>query len=145
MSYSKVRRRRGSLTIEAALFLPALGLMLFAGLEYGWMAHRLRQLDTVVEQAARVGASRHGTTAMVRTAADRMLERAGLAELEYTLEVTPADVSPTALHQGTEFDVTLSVPYTGLSFTGLGRPAPSLLPVPTHLVVRAAGIKQGAL
>jgi len=137
--------RRGSLTVEAALFLPVLAVLLLGGMEYGWMLLKLRQMDAVVEQAARVGASSHGTTAMVRTAADRLLEDAGLSGTDYRLDLTPADVAPGRLEQGQELCVTLSIPYGELSLTGLARPAPSLLPAPSHLVVTARGVKHGPL
>lgn len=137
-------RERGSLTVESALLLPVLAALLFGGLEYGWMILKMRQMDAVVEQVARIGASNHGTTAMVRTAADRLLENVGLAETGYRLEVVPENLSPTTLAQGEEISITLSIPYEGLSVTGLARPAPALLPAPAHLVATATGVKRGS-
>jgi hypothetical protein len=136
--------RRGALSVEAALCLPVLSLVVLGGLEYGWMFHRVRQMRSVVEQAAAVGAAHQGTEAMVRTSARRLLESQGLGDLDYRLQFEPAGFVPEGLQPGIEFRVTLSIPYEQLTFTGLARPAPALMPAPTHLVASASRVKQGA-
>jgi hypothetical protein len=136
--------RRGALSVEAALCLPVLSLVVLGGLEYGWMFHRVRQMRGVVEQAAAVGAAHQGTEAMVRTSVRRLLESQGLAGLDYRLELEPEGFAAESLEPGTEFQVTLVIPYGQVSFTGLTRPAPALMPAPTHLVASASRVKQGA-
>ncbi len=131
MSRRPLAHGRGAIAVEAALFLPVVAVLLSVGLEYGWMVLKVRQLDGVVEQAAEVGASTHGSTAMVRTVTQRLLAESGLAGLDYELEVLP-------------LEVTLSLPYAPLSLTGLGRRAPALLHTPDRLVVRADRVKRGA-
>ena len=143
MSRRPLAHGRGAIAVEAALFLPVLAVLLSVGLEYGWMVLKVRQLDGVVEQAAEVGASTHGSTAMVRTVTQRLLAESGLAGLDYELEVLPLELSPD-LATGALIEVTLSLPYAPLSLTGLGRRAPGLLHTPDRLVVRADRVKRGA-
>ena len=138
------RARRGSLSVESALCLPVLSLAILGGLEYGWMFRTTRQMRTVVEQAAAVGAAHHGTAGMLRTTAQRVLEAEGLAQVDYRLELEPADVAPEDLAPGSELRVTLVIPYEQVSFTGLARPAPALMPAPTHLIASASRAKHGA-
>ena len=136
--------RRGALSVEAALCLPVLSLAIMGGLEYGWMFHTTRQMRAVVEQVAAVGAAHQGTAGMVRTAAHHLLQAHGLADFAYSLELEPSDLAPESLDPGEEFRVTLVIPYEQVSFTGLARPAPALMPAPTHLVESASRAKHAA-
>jgi uncharacterized membrane protein len=138
------RGRSGSLSVEAALCLPVLSLAILGGLEYGWMFHTERQMRTVVEQAAAVGAAHNATAGMVRTAAEMVLRSQGLADLDYSLDLEPAGPALESLDPGDELRVTLVIPYEQVSFTGLARPAPALLPAPTHLIESASRSKHAA-
>ena len=137
-------RRRGSLTVEAALFLPAVALALLGGLEYGWMFLKQRQLERIAGELAAVGAAHAGTTEMVEESARRLLAAGGFGELECTLVLTPEGLGAGSLGHGDEFEVELSVAYAPLSLTGLARPAPALLPAPGRLLARASAAKHGA-
>lgn len=138
------RGRSGSLSVEGALCLPILSLAILGGLEYGWMFHTQRQMRTVVEQAAAVGAAHNATAGMVRTTAESLLRAEGLADLDYRLELEPAGPALESLDPGDEFRVTLMIPYGQVSFTGLARPAPALMPAPTHLIESATRAKRAA-
>jgi uncharacterized membrane protein len=138
------RGRLGSLSVEAALCLPVLSLAILGGLEYGWMFHTKRQMRAVVEQAALVGAAHNGTAGMVRTTAESVLRSRGLADLDYRLELEPAGPALESLDPGDELCVTLVIPYGQVSFTGLARPAPALMPAPTHLVESARRARHAA-
>lgn len=137
------RLLRGSLTVEAALFLPVLAVTLLGGLEYGWMLLKTRQLEAVAVQVAEVASAHHGTAPMAREAGERLLAGLGMDGLDWRLELTPAGLDPSTTRPGDEVGVVLSVPYQPLSLTGLARPAPALLPAPERLTVSATGARRG--
>jgi hypothetical protein len=77
----RARFRGGSLTTEAALFLPVLVLTMLVGAESGWMTWRAGQVEAAARQGAAVAAAHFGTTALVNVAVSAMMNfRRGVAK-----------------------------------------------------------------
>ena len=128
------RFARGAETIEVALALPLVVIVIFCGFEFGWAMVRTTQLD----HAARIGAreaSMSGTTAAdVQDRAQDALQKAGIQGA--TVTVTPSDLS--SAQPGTVVKVEIEVSYANVKLLGLGR----LMPMPSTIRGSASMVRE---
>jgi len=97
----RTERRRGSLTVEAALTLPILFTFVFASIEFS----RVNMLNDTVENAAFEGARRGITPGA--TAAECKQEAEAILDMVGTAQYTVA-VDPLVINENTE-QVTVSI------------------------------------
>lgn len=127
---------RGLASVELALLLPLLMLVLFGTIEYGWLFLKNQQLADAARSGARVAVTVGATNALARARVDEVMTNAGLAASGYQVTFTPGDVA-TAV-PGTAVRVEVLVPYAGIGLTGI-----PLIPVPTALEGQTSMIKEG--
>ena len=130
------RKRRGTALVEAAILLPILLLMLFGMVEYGGLFWRASQLEATARTAVRAGALSGGSTSAVNTTISSMMSAAGLASSGYSVTLNPGD--PSSLVVGSQFTVTISVPYPNISLTMC-----PLVPTPATLTRSCTMAKEG--
>jgi Flp pilus assembly protein TadG len=128
------RRQRGAETIEVAIALPIVLIVIFSGLEYGWAVIRSVQLDHAARVGARAAALSGATTADAEARADQALRQIGIDSAIVT--VTPSDL--TSLPAGSIIKVEVEVPYSDVRLVGLG----SLMPLPATIKGHASMIRE---
>jgi Flp pilus assembly protein TadG len=127
-------QRKGAETAEAAVTLPLVVLVIFAGFEYGWLVLRSMQLDHVARIGARYavlsGASHQGVQGRVEAA----LSEAGISGATITITPTdPADAAP-----GEAVVVRVEVPYASVRLLGLS----AIMPLPSSLNGQASMVRE---
>jgi len=132
----KHNRRRGSLTVEAALLLPLLFMLTFGLIEYGWMFLKQQQITNTARQSARLGAMVDGTNSAVTSQISTMMSNYGLGSSGYSATVSPGNVQTAA--RGSQISVTISIPYSNIDVTGF-----TLLPMPTTISAKVSMQKEG--
>jgi Flp pilus assembly protein TadG len=132
----KHNRRRGSLTVEAALLLPLLFMLTFGLIEYGWMFLKQQQITNTARQSARLGAMVDGTNAAVSNQISTMMNTYGLGSSGYSATIAPGNVQTAA--RGSQISVTISIPYSNIDVTGF-----TLLPMPTTISAKVSMQKEG--
>ncbi len=130
------RSSRGAETVELAVTLPLVLLVIFSGFEYGWAVLKSMQLDHAARQGAREAAMWGATAGSVETAVDDALARAGIDASTVTVTITPLD--PGSASAGTPITVEVSASYADLRLLGLDR----LIPMPDDLTGRAGMVKE---
>ena len=131
-----VRSSRGAETVELAVTLPLVLLVIFSGFEYGWAVLKSLQLDHAARQGAREAAMWGATSGSVESAVDDALARAGIDASAVTVTITPMD--PGSAAAGTAITVEITAPYSELRLLGLDR----LVPMPDDLTGRAGMVKE---
>ena len=119
------RLARGAETIEVALTLPVVLLVIFCGFEYGWAMVRVVQLDHAARIGARMASMSGASVSEVESTVQDALHRHGIEGA--TVAVTPGDLS--SVQPGTTIDVEVHVPYSHVQLIGIGR----LMPMPQNL------------
>ena len=127
-------RRRGVETIEVAIALPLLLLVIFAGFEYGWAILRSIQADHAAREGARVAALHGATAGEVEARVQAALGDAGIVDA--TVAIEPGD--PGLVPPGLPVTVRVEAPYRSNRLLGLA----SLMPLPDELVGRASMVKE---
>lgn len=128
------RSSRGAETVELAVTLPLVLLVIFSGLEYGWAVLKSLQLDHAARQGAREAAMWGATSQSVDDAVRDALARAGI-DAAATITITP---DPDSVAAGTPITVEVTAPYSDLRLLGLDR----LMPMPDDLTGRAGMVKE---
>lgn len=131
-----LRASRGAETVELAVTLPIVLLVIFSGFEYGWAVLKSLQLDHAARQGAREAAMWGATSGSVESAVDDALARAGIDAAAVTVTITPMD--PGSAAAGTPITVEVTAPYSELRLLGLDR----LVPMPDDLTGRAGMVKE---
>ncbi len=131
---SSHRGRRGVESIEAAVTLPTLLLVIFAGFEYGWAVLKTVQLDHAARIGARVASLSGTSAAEVSTQVENALQASGISDATVTVE--PSD--PGSAAAGDAIVVRVEAPYASNRLLGLSR----LMPLPSSLTGRAAAVKE---
>jgi Flp pilus assembly protein TadG len=126
------RKHRGLATLEMALILPLLLVLVFGLLEYGWLFFKNQQIAAASRTACRYGITAPATTAETVARIDTLMAQASLAGSGYSATCTPCEVG-----SGTFVTVRISVPYSNLQLTGFP------LPLPTSLVGETTMAKEG--
>ncbi len=114
----KSRRRgrmtRGAAAVEFALILPVF-LVLFLGiLEFARLGMAMQLLTTAAREGCRVAALPNFTAAQVQARVNSVLTGSGIPTTTMTL--TPSD--PTTAAGGTPVTLSLSLPFTQVSWLG---------------------------
>lgn len=131
-----VRRRRGAETVELAVTLPLLMVVVFTGFEYGWAVLKSIQLDHAAREGAREASLSGSTIASVQDRVSTILQHSGIAPASVSVTMNPADPGSTAT--GSSITVEVEAAYADIQLLGLDR----LMPLPTTLKGRAAMIKE---
>jgi hypothetical protein len=121
-------------TIEVAIALPLLLIVIFAGFEYGWAILRNIQADHAAREGARVAALSGATAAQVEARVFDALGDSGIVGA--AVEIDPAD--PGAVAPGLPITVRVLVPYQSNRLLGLA----GLMPLPQELAGRASMVKE---
>lgn len=128
------RKERGVETIEVAVVLPLMLLVMFAGFEYGWALLKSIQVDHAARVGAREASLSDATAAGVDARIQASLQDAGLAGA--TITYVPAD--PGVVAAGTRVEITVEIPYSTNRLLGLSK----IMPLPTTLRGRASAVKE---
>lgn len=131
-----VRRRRGAETVELAVTLPLLMVVVFTGFEYGWAVLKSIQLDHAAREGARAAALSGATVASVQDRVNTVLQNSGIAAGAVSVTMNPAD--PGSTGAGNSISVEVEASYGDIQLLGLDR----LMPLPSTLKGRAAMIKE---
>jgi Flp pilus assembly protein TadG len=127
--------RRGIATLEVAIVLPLLLILIAAVIEYGWVLLKVQQITSATREGARVAALPDSTNADVQAAVLAAMTVADLSGSGFTLTINPGDI--TVLGSGETVTVSLSVPYSNIE---LGMP---LVPTPGTLSSSLTMAKEG--
>lgn len=133
--FSPESHRRGPsglATLEMALILPLLLLLVFGAIEYGWLFLKSQQIAAAARTACRYGITAPATTSETLTKVDTLMTQATLGSSGYTATCTPCEVG-----SGNFVTVTITVPYSNLHLTGFP------LPLPVNLVAQTTMAKEG--
>lgn len=131
-----VRRRRGAETVELAVTLPLLMVVIFTGFEYGWAVLKSIQLDHAAREGAREAALSGSTVTSVQDRVSTVLQNSGIGPGAVSVTMTPAD--PRSTSAGASITIEVEAAYTEIQLLGLDR----LMPLPATLKGRAAMIKE---
>lgn len=132
--FRTMRSDRGAESIEVALALPMVLLVVFAGLEYGWLMLRTVQLDHAARAGAREAALSGSSVTEVEIRVEAALRRSGIEGASIT--ITPSDLS--SLPAGSEVRVEVEVGYAQVGLVGLR----ALMPLPDTLKGRSAMVRE---
>lgn len=125
---------RGSESAESVVALPLICIVIFSGLEYGWLALRSLQVDAAARAGARQAAMAGVSASAVEEAVVAALRRSGMNSGSVTID--PAD--PTQAGAGEVVSVQVAVDYSEVGLMGLAR----LMPLPESVSGRAAMVKE---
>lgn len=115
---SKLHKRageeRGMALVETAIVLTLLTLLLFGLMEYGWIFHRLQQVNNVARSGARMAVLPDSTSGDATAVMTSMLSDFDITGASTT--ISPADV--TTLVSGELITVTVQVPVENIQLLG---------------------------
>lgn len=125
---------RGAESAESVVALPLIVLVIFTGLEYGWLALRSLQVDAAARAGARQAAMAGISAGAVEQAVTSSLRRSGITSGSIT--INPSD--PTQAEAGEVVSVQVTVAYEDVGLIGLG----GLMPLPETVLGRAATVRE---
>jgi Flp pilus assembly protein TadG len=137
LKHSASSSRRGLSSIEAALVIPLLLLVVLGIIEYGWMFLKVQQINNAARHGARIGITENATNTYVRDGVSALMSEAGLAGSGYVLTFAPADVA--TVRPGNGLTVTVTVPYANVSIVRALR----LIPTPANIAGSTTMFKEG--
>jgi Flp pilus assembly protein TadG len=129
-----LRSTRGAETIEVAIALPLALIVVFSGLEYGWMMLRVVQIDGAARIGARQAALSGISAEEVESRVSLALQQSGIRDAAIT--VTPSDLA--SAEPGSEVRVEVEVSYASVRLLGLG----ALMPLPETVSGRASMVRE---
>lgn len=129
-----LHRSRGSESVEAAVSLPALLVVVFGGFEYGWAVLKTLQIDHAARVGARIAALSGASAEQVNSQVQSVLSSNGITGATITLE--PLD--PSAAGAGDAVTVKIEAPYSSNRLLGLSR----IMPLPSSLSGKASMVKE---
>jgi len=124
------RARRGSESIEAAIAVPLLLLVIFAACEYGWLVLKSTQIDSAARLGAREASLDGATAASVESKVQAALGELGIVGAR--IHFLPG--APEDLDAGTAITVSIQARYAPNQLLGLAR----LMPIPDTMKGRAS-------
>jgi len=131
-----IRQRRGAETIELAVTLPLLLVVVFTGFEYGWAVLKSIQLDHAAREGAREAALSGATIASVQDRVSTVLTNSGITPGAVSVTMNPND--PGSTSAGSSITVEVQAEYAAIQLLGLDR----LMPLPSILKGRASMVKE---
>lgn len=111
---NRMGEERGMALVETAIVLTLLTLLLFGLMEYGWIFHRLQQVNSVARSGARMAVLPDSNSADANAVMATMLGDFDIAGA--TTTISPADV--TAADTGELITVTVEVPVANIQLLG---------------------------
>lgn len=130
----RLKEKRGVALIEMAIVMLLLLLITFGIMEYGWLFHRIQQMNSCARAGARQAVLPDATLATVQ---DSVLALAtGHGIYGYTMTITPGDI--TVMGSGELITVTVEVPYENVQLIG-----GALFPMPDPLRAAVTMAKEG--
>jgi len=125
---------RGAESAESVVALPLIVVVIFTGLEYGWLALRSLQVDAAARAGARQASMAGMTATSVEDAVSNALRRSGINS--GTVTMVPAD--PAQAEAGEVVSVEVSVVYSEVGLVGLS----AFMPLPDALTGRASMVRE---
>lgn len=129
-----MRSRFGGETVEAAILLPLILLLVFAGMEFGWLVLRGVQLDAAARAGSREAALSGSSIGSVNQAIDSSMSNSGIDE--YTVEIDPAN--PALAEPGTPVHVSVRAEYADVGLLGFG----NVMPLPSYITGTSSMLKE---
>lgn len=111
----RIREERGLAVIEMAIVMLLLLLMTFGLMEFGWLFHRIQQINNAARAGAREVVLPDSSTADAIAVVDQMLGDFGISG--QTVTVSPGNVQD--LESGDLITVTVQVPVSNVELLGL--------------------------
>ena len=111
----RLRDERGLALIETALVILLLLFVTFAMMEFGWLFHRIQQINNGAREGVRIAVLPDKTAADGVNAVNALMTQFGITGAVVT--VNPADTSD--LNSGDLITVTVQVPVSNVMLTGL--------------------------
>ncbi len=130
----RLKEKRGVALLETAIVMLLLIFITFGIMEYGWLFHRIQQMNSCARAGARQAVLPDSTPVAVQDSVSVLATGHGIAG--YTLTVSPADI--VALGSGELITVTVAVPYDNVKLIG-----GSLFPMPDPLRASVTMAKEG--
>lgn len=127
------RRRKGMMTVEAALLFPLLLLLLFGVIEYGWVLLKTQQITNAARHGARMAVVADANNDEVALGVAQLMTAVNISGYQLTL---PVDVG--AFAPGETLTVRISVPIENVQLAG-----PTFVPVPSVLAASVTMVKEG--
>lgn len=127
--------RGGAVALEAALVLPILLILTFGLIEFGLFFYVQHNLKGAAQAGARAGIPFGANNAAVTTAVTKMMTAAGYSSSQYTVTVSPADVSAAAA--GSDVSVTVQCVWSDV---GAVRPLGDLSFISGSKVLRGTSV-----
>lgn len=126
--------RHGAESAESVVALPLIVLVIFTGVEYGWLALRSLQVDAAARAGARQAALAGTSSASVEDAVNTSLRRSGISS--GSVAINPSD--PSDADAGSVVTVQVTVDYAEVGLIGLAR----LMPLPASVAGKASTVKE---
>ncbi len=130
-------KRSGVVTVEVALIVPILLLLMFGLIEYGWMFLKSQEITNAARRGARVAVRADATNSDVTAAIAQVMSDADLGDSGYQVTITPADISAAAT--GDVITVEITLPYGNVSLAGS-----PIVPTPEDIDATASMAKEGS-
>lgn len=119
------RPTRGASTVQMVLILPVLAMLTFGIIDFGYYFFVKNTLVGAAQAGVRAAIPQTAQNADVTTAVDNVMRAAGISTADYTVTVTPADITTAASQSKVNVKVSttwgqvgftsLSIPYGGIS------------------------------
>ncbi len=110
------RRRRGAAMAESSIVLSVFFLIVLGIIEMSQLGMTSQVVTNAVNAGCRVAVIANHSQADVTSAVSTLMSSAGIGSSSYTLTTTPTDV--TTSHHGDSITVTVSVPFSKVSWLG---------------------------
>lgn len=111
----RLRDERGLALIETAVVILLLLFVTFAMMEFGWLFHRIQQINNGAREGVRIAVLPDRTAADAIATVDALMSSFNISGA--TVTVNPADTSD--LESGDLITVTVVVPVSNVMLTGL--------------------------
>ena len=128
-----MKNQRGTSTLEFIVVLPCLLIVMFGIIEYGWVFLKASQVNNAARQGVRAAVRPDADEQEVEDAVADVMNKAGLSESGYTVEVTGLDSET-----GDPVEVEVQLTYSNVSLLGAG-----FVPRPNQLMSSATMAKEG--
>ena len=122
--------------METAIVLQLLIVLMLGLLEYGLLLWRAQQISNAARHGARIAVLPDATNTDVQTAVAALMTSAGFTAGQYTLAISPADVS--TVDAGQTIQVSITVAGTDAAYIQV-----PLVPVPANIRGRVTMAKEG--
>jgi Flp pilus assembly protein TadG len=115
----RLRRYTGNAVLEAALVLPVLTSVAFGTIEYGHFFFVKHTLEGAAREGARAGIAATAVNSDVTSAVSNVMNAAGFTSSQYTVTLSPANVTSATAGSNVTVTVTCAWGTVGLRPMGL--------------------------